>query len=201
MAATIKTATSPFGQPKKDPKSSLMQFLDEDLTSVPSSGIPEEFRKLSRFLPVIVLVPKSAVHDETTQKKPGPNQPVPGLTDTRDVCLTLDTAKAWFKHPSVSDTFAFGEVTVCFSAMEIHRNGRPIILTCKEFQTLAYLIKNARKVISRDELLNGVWGYENYPCTRTVDNHILRLRKKLETEPAHPKHFHTVHRAGYKFLP
>src|SRR3981081_3517150 len=69
--------------------------------------------------------------------------------------------------------------------MEIHRNGRPIILTCKEFKTLAYLIKNPRRVISRDELLNEVWGYENYPCTRTVDNQILRLRKKLELEPAH----------------
>jgi NAD(P)H dehydrogenase (quinone) len=85
--------------------------------------------------------------------------------------------------------------------MEIHRNGRPVILTCKEFKTLAYLIKNQRRVISRDELLNEVWGYENYPCTRTVDNHILRLRKKLEIEPAHPKHFHTVHSSGYKFLP
>jgi DNA-binding response OmpR family regulator len=46
-----------------------------------------------------------------------------------------------------------------------------------------------------------VWGYENYPSTRTVDNHILKLRKKLETEPARPKHFHTVHSSGYKFLP
>jgi DNA-binding response OmpR family regulator len=87
------------------------------------------------------------------------------------------------------------------STMEIHRNGRPVILTCKEFKTLVYLIKNPRRVISRDELLNEVWGYQHYPCTRTVDNHILRLRKKLEPEPAHPKHFHTVHRSGYKFLP
>jgi DNA-binding response OmpR family regulator len=85
--------------------------------------------------------------------------------------------------------------------MEIHCNGRAVTLTSKEFKTLAYLIKNPRRVISRDELLNEVWGYENYPCTRTVDNHILRLRKKLEAEPAHPKHFHTVHCAGYRFLP
>jgi DNA-binding response OmpR family regulator len=85
--------------------------------------------------------------------------------------------------------------------MEVHRNGRPVILRSKEFKTLAYLIKNPRRVISRDELLNEVWGYENYPCTRTVDNHILRLRKKLETEPRNPKHFHTVHSSGYKFLP
>jgi DNA-binding response OmpR family regulator len=201
MAATIKTAISPFTQPKTEPSADSIHFLDEDLALVPASGIPEEFRKLSRFLPVIVLVPISAAHDRTTQKKPVPNRPVTGLTDTSDVCLPLDAAKAWLRNPNATDTFEFGEVKGSFSTMEIHRNGRPVVLTCKEFKTLAYLIKNARRVISRDELLNEVWGYENYPCTRTVDNHILRLRKKLETQPAHPKHFHTVHSSGYKFLP
>jgi DNA-binding response OmpR family regulator len=201
MTATIKPAISPFAQAKTEFDSNPMHFLNEDLASVPVSGIPEEFRKLSRYLPVIVLVPKSAVHDKTTQKKPGPNKSVTGLIDTSDICLPLDAAKAWLRNPNATDTFEFGGVTGCFSTMEIHRNGRPVILTCKEFKTLAYLIKNPRRVISRDELLNQVWGYENYPCTRTVDNHILKLRKKLETEPAHPKHFHTVHSSGYKFLP
>jgi len=201
MAATMKTAISPFRQPKTEPNANSIHFLDEDLVLVPVSGIPEEFRKLSRFLPVIVLVPKSAVQDKTTQKKPGPNKSVTSLIDTRDVCLPLDAAKAWLRNPNPTDTFEFGGVKGCFSTMEIHRNGRPVTLTSKEFKTLAYLIKNPRRVISRDELLNEVWGYENYPCTRTVDNHILRLRKKLETEPAHPKHLHTVHSSGYKFLP
>jgi two-component system, OmpR family, alkaline phosphatase synthesis response regulator PhoP len=201
MTATIKAAISPFPQAKTAFDSNPMRFFNEDLASVPVSGISEEFRKLSRYMPVIVLVPKSAVQDKTTQKKHGPNKSVAGLVDTSDVCLPLDTAKAWLKNPNVTDTFEFGGVTVCFSTMEIDRNGRPVILTRKEFKTLAYLIKNPRRVISRDELLNEVWGYENYPCTRTVDNHILKLRKKLETEPAHPKHFHTVHSSGYKFLP
>jgi DNA-binding response OmpR family regulator len=201
MPAAIRTAISPFGQPETEPNANSIQFLNEDLALVPASGIPEEFRKLSRFLAVIVLVPKSAVHDKTTQKKPGPNKSITGLIDASDACLPLDAAKAWLRNPSATDTFEFGGVKGCFSTMEIHRNGRPVILTRKEFKTLAYLIKNPRRVISRDELLNEVWGYENYPCTRTVDNHILRLRKKLETEPAHPKHFHTVHCAGYKFLP
>jgi DNA-binding response OmpR family regulator len=75
------------------------------------------------------------------------------------------------------------------------------VLTTMEFKTLQYLIQNARRVISRDELLNEVWGYENYPCTRTVDNHILRLRQKLERDPARPAYFRTVRGAGYKFLP
>src|ERR1700688_3091683 len=201
MAATMKTAISPFRAPKTEPTANSIHFLDEDLALVPASGIPEEFRKLSRFLPVIVLVPKSSVHDKTTQKKPGHNKPVTGFIGTSDACLPLDAAKAWLRNPNATDTFEFGVVTGCFSTMEIHRNGRPVILTGKEFKTLAYLIKNPRRVISRDELLNEVWGYENYPCTRTVDNHILKLRKKLETEPGNPKHFHTVHSSGYKFLP
>jgi DNA-binding response OmpR family regulator len=201
MAASMKIAISPFRQPKTEPNASSIHFVDEDLALLPASGIPEEFRKLSRFLPVIVLVPKSAAHDTTTQKKPGPNKSVTGLLDTSDVCLPLDAAKAWLRNSSATDRFEFGGVTGCFSTMEIHRNGRPVTLTYKEFKTLAYLIKNPRRVISRDELLNVVWGYENYPCTRTVDNHILKLRKKLELEPAHPKHFHTVHGAGYRFLP
>ena len=199
MAATMKTAISPFRQPKTELNGNSIHFFDEDLALVPASGIPEEFCKLSRFFAVIVLVPKSPVHDKTTQKRPGPNRSVTSLIDGSNVCLPLDAAKAWLRN--ATDTFEFGGVTGCFSTMEIHRNGRPVILTCKEFKTLAYLIKNPRRVISRDELLNEVWGYENYPCTRTVDNHILKLRKKLETEPARPKHFHTVHSSGYKFLP
>src|ERR1700752_2591145 len=128
-------------------------------------------------------------------KKPGAKMSGTRLIDTSDVCIPLDAAKAWLRNPDATDTFEFGGVKGCFSTMEIHRNGRLVILTCKEFKTLAYLIKNPRRVISRDELLNEVWGYENYPCTRTVDNHILRLRQKLEIEPTHPKHFHTVYSA------
>jgi DNA-binding response OmpR family regulator len=201
MTVTTKAAISPFAQAESEWDSNPMDFLNEELASVPVSGIPEKFRKLSRYLPVIVLVPKSAVHDKTFQKKPGLNKSVSGLIDSSDVCLPLHEAKAWLRNSNATDTFEFGGVKGCLSTMEIHRNGRPVTLTCKEFKTLAYLIKNPRRVISRDELLNKVWGYENYPCTRTVDNHILKLRKKLETEPAHPKHFHTVHSFGYKFLP
>jgi DNA-binding response OmpR family regulator len=200
MTAAIKSAISPFVQPETEPNTNAIRFLDEKLAFVPVSGILEEFRKLSRYLPVIVLVPKSAVHDKTTTQKK-PNKSVTGLTDTNDVCLPLDAAKAWLTNSNATDTFEFGGVKGCLSTMEIHRDGRPVPLTSKEFKTLAYLIKNPGRVISRDELLNEVWGYDNYPCTRTVDSHISKLRKKLETEPAHPRHFHTVHSSGYQFLP
>ena len=201
MTAAIKSAISPFAQLKPASNANAMRFLDESLASVPAFGIPEEFRKLSRFFRVILLVPKSDVEDEATQKKPKPNKSVTDLTDTRNGYLPLDAPKAGPTNSNAPDTFEFGGVRGCLSTMEIHHNSRPVTLTSKEFKLLAYLIKNPRRVISRNELLNEVWGYENYPSTRTVDNHILRLRKKLEPEPADPKHFHTVHCAGYRFLP
>jgi len=94
----------------------------------------------------------------------------------------------------------FGEVFADFSSMEVRRSGENVALTTMEFKLLRFLVQNAGRVLSRDEMLNEVWGYENYPCTRTVDNHILRLRQKLELDPAHPIHFHTVHGVGYKFV-
>jgi DNA-binding response OmpR family regulator len=196
MTATIKTSI----RLQREPNSILAQFLDEDLVSIPAARIRDEFRKLSRFLPIIVLIPKSAVHDKAVQDKPVPNQFAAGIKGTPDISPP-DAAKSCSRNQSDTDLFVFGEVTVNFSAMESHRKGQPVTLTCKQFKTLAYLIRNARRVITRDELLNEVWGYQCYPCTRTVDNHILQLRRKLEAEPAHPKHFQTVRGTGYRFLP
>src|SRR5258707_1655038 len=121
MTATTKAAIFPFAQAETEFDSTPMHFLNEDLASVPVSGVPEEFRKLSRYLPVIVLVPKSVVHDETTQKKPGPNKSVTGLIDTSDACLPLDAAKAWLTDPNATDTFEFRGAKGRFSTMAIHR--------------------------------------------------------------------------------
>jgi len=201
MTTAINSAIFPFANPTTEPKAGAIRFIDEKLASVSASDISEDFRKLSRFLPVLVLVPKSTVADQATQKTLEPNKSVTDLTETSNVSLPLDAAKAWLTNSNATNTLEFGEVKGCLSTMQIHRNGRPVTLTSKEFTLLAYLIKHPWRVISRDELLNEVWGYENYPSTRTVDNHILKLRKKLELHPADPKHFHTVHSAGYKFLP
>ena len=92
-------------------------------------------------------------------------------------------------------------MVVDFFKTEITRGGEKITVTRKEFKTLEFLTKNAQRVISREELLNEVWGYQNYPYTRTVDNHMLRLRQKLENDPSRPSHFLTVYGQGYKFLP
>lgn len=96
----------------------------------------------------------------------------------------------------------FEDVCVDFAEMRVSRlSGEPITLTTQEFKTLKCFLRNPGRVFSRSELLNEAWGYENYPSTRTVDNHVLKLRRKLEREPARPVHFRTVHRVGYKFVP
>lgn len=95
----------------------------------------------------------------------------------------------------------FEDVCVDFTKMEVSRSsGEPITLTGQEFKTLKCFLSNPDRVFSRDELLNEAWGYENYPATRTVDNHVLKLRQKLERDPARPVHFRTVHGVGYKFV-
>jgi DNA-binding winged helix-turn-helix (wHTH) protein len=94
----------------------------------------------------------------------------------------------------------FGTVRVDLFRSEVRRSDIPVVLTALEFKVLRYFVTSPGRVISRDELLNQVWGFENYPCTRTVDNHVLRLRKKLEPDPACPVHFQTVHSVGYKFV-
>jgi len=101
---------------------------------------------------------------------------------------------------AITDTFVFGNVCVDFSKMELSRDGQPIAMTAQEFRVLKFFVQNQGRVISRTELLNEVWGYQDYPSTRTVDNHIWKLRLKLEDNPAEPLYFQTVHGAGYKFV-
>ena len=95
----------------------------------------------------------------------------------------------------------FGDVVVDFRSYEARKGGRPLELTRKEFGVLRFLASRSGEVLTRDELLNEVWGYNCYPSTRTVDNHIMKLRQKLEDDPLIPIHFKTVHGAGYKFVP
>lgn len=93
----------------------------------------------------------------------------------------------------------FGKVLLDFQKYEASKDGRPVDLTRKEFGIVRFLASRPGIVVSRDELLNEVWGYDAYPTTRTVDNHIASLRAKLEPDPANPRHFLTVHGVGYKF--
>jgi DNA-binding response OmpR family regulator len=99
------------------------------------------------------------------------------------------------------DALTFGEVTINFRRYVAERGGHRVDMTRKEFALLRFLASRHGTVVTRDEILYRVWGFESYPVTRTVDTHIAGLRAKLETDPARPVHIQTVHGVGYKFVP
>jgi two-component system alkaline phosphatase synthesis response regulator PhoP len=96
--------------------------------------------------------------------------------------------------------YRFGDVVVDFRKAEVEREGRELSLSAKEFQLLRYFIENKGATLSRDELLDHVWGYDAMPTTRTVDVHVAWLRRKLEPNPRHPQFILTLHGLGYKFV-
>ena len=98
------------------------------------------------------------------------------------------------------DAYRFGDVHVDFRRAEVRRDGRPVDVSAKELQLLRFFVEHRGKALSRDELLDGVWGQDAMPSTRTVDVHVAELRRKLEPDPHHPRYVVTLHRIGYKFV-
>jgi DNA-binding response OmpR family regulator len=96
--------------------------------------------------------------------------------------------------------YCFGDVKIDFEKFVAVRKGKPLDLTPREFDILRLLIQCRGEVVTRDRLLDEVWGYEVYPSTRTIDSHILNLRQKLEDDPVHPKYILTIYGEGYKFV-
>ena len=104
-------------------------------------------------------------------------------------------------YPKIEEieTFSFGNVQLDFKKMEAYVNNNPIKFTRKEYDILKYFVQHAGEVVHRHELLNEVWGYDSIPTTRTVDNFILDIRKKIEKEPSNPIYIKTISGVGYKF--
>jgi DNA-binding response OmpR family regulator len=98
-------------------------------------------------------------------------------------------------------TLSFADVEVDLDQRLVRRAADEVKMTRAEFNLLAFFLQNPGRALSRDVILNSVWGYESFPNTRTVDAHVVRLRQKLEPEPETPRHFLTMHGVGYRFLP
>jgi DNA-binding response OmpR family regulator len=176
-----------------------------DLPHPGSSGcdLCREIANLAPDLPLVILSASSKVADKVLLLEMGADDYVTIPFSPRELIARLRALirRASRSSPEDADVYFFADVMVDFYKTEITRGGEKVAVTPKEFKTLKFLAKNAERVISRDELLNEVWGYQHYPSTRTVDNHMLKLRQKLESDPSHPLHFLTVHGRGYKFLP
>jgi DNA-binding response OmpR family regulator len=153
-------------------------------------------------VPVIVLSAISEVADKVLLLELGADDYMTKPFSPRELMARVQAA---LRRPrmqvAATTTYSFGGCEVDFAKMSARRGGKPITLTAHEFKLLKYFVENAERVLSREELLNEVWGYNSYPTTRTVDNQILKLRQKLEPDAADPHHLQTVYGAGYRFVP
>jgi DNA-binding response OmpR family regulator len=174
--------------------------LDLRLPAMSGRDVCREIKQQSPSLPIIVLSATSDVSDKVLLLELGADDYVTKPFSPRELLARVRAALRRSVRTGTGETFGFDGISVDFIKMEVTRDAVPVALTAQEFKTLKFLVQNADRVISRDELLNDVWGYQNYPSTRTVDNHILKLRQKLEKDPANPVHFRTVHGMGYKFV-
>jgi len=102
--------------------------------------------------------------------------------------------------PNLRRIVQFGDITIDFERRSVCRNGENIKMTPAEYNLLTFFLGNPDKPLTRDMILNSVWGYECFPNTRTVDAHVVKLRQKLEVDPVNPRHFLTVHGVGYRFI-
>jgi DNA-binding response OmpR family regulator len=175
--------------------------LDLILPRISGRELCQTFKNLSNETPIIVLSAISEVVDKVLLLELGADDYVTKPFSPRELTARVQAAIRRQRKPAVSNTFRFGEVEIDFRSMTARRAGVPIVLTAHEFKLLKFFTQNVDRVLTREVLLNEVWGYNAYPTTRTVDNQILKLRQKLETDSANPQHLLTIYGAGYKFVP
>jgi DNA-binding response OmpR family regulator len=175
-------------------------ILDLRLPKVSGRDLCKEVKTQAPTLPIVVLSATSDVSDKVLLLELGADDYVTKPFSPRELLARVRAALRHTSRTANVGRVSFDGISVDFKKMEVLRDNKIVVLTAQEFKTLQFLVQNADRVISRDELLNEVWGYQNYPSTRTVDNHILKLRQKLERDPASPVHFRTVHGMGYKFV-
>jgi len=157
--------------------------------------------KLKRpSLPIIMLTARGQEIDKVVGLELGADDYVTKPFSIRELMARVKAVLRRVSPPTNAEIYRFSDVEVNVRANEVLRGGNRVDLSAKEFALLAYFVAHPAETLSRDRLLDAVWGYENYPNTRTVDTHIVHLRQKLEPNPEEPRFILTVHGSGYKFV-
>lgn len=176
-------------------------LLDLMLPEINGMEICKELRRQGNMTPIIMLTAKKEEIDKIIGFELGADDYITKPFSIRELVARI---KAVLRRTHYEDTskhqIEFADVKINFANQELYKAGIQKKLSTTEFKVLHYLIDHEGKVISRNELLDEVWGYDAFPTTRTVDNYILSLRKKIENDPSNPLHLITVHKAGYKFI-
>jgi DNA-binding response OmpR family regulator len=175
-------------------------LLDLILPQVSGRELCQEIKSISPETPVIVLSAISEISDKVLLLEIGADDYVTKPFSPRELLARVQAAIRRCAPLPQSSIFRFGECEIDFDKMTAKRAGEPVVLTSHEFKLVRFFMENPQRVLSRELLLNQVWGYNSYPTTRTVDNQILKVRQRLERDPGNPKHFLTVFGRGYKFV-
>jgi DNA-binding response OmpR family regulator len=176
-------------------------LLDIMLPRLNGLDVCRQLRGKGMDTPIIMLTARGQEIDKVIGLEIGADDYVTKPFSIRELLARVHVQlRRQSKRDPESISFRFGDIELNFARHQAFRKGKPLDLSAREFEIMKYFIEHRGETITRDQLLDEVWGYENFPLTRTVDNHIARLRQKVEENPAEPQHIITVHRIGYKFI-
>ena len=175
--------------------------LDVMMPRMSGLDVCKQLKTKRPSLPIIMLTARGQEIDKVVGLELGADDYVTKPFSIRELMARV---KAVLRRVSpqapAPEVYRFSNIEVNIRSNEVLRAGMPVELSAKEFALLAYFVSHPAETLSRDRLLDAVWGYENYPNTRTVDTHIVHLRQKLETNPEEPRFILTIHGSGYKFV-
>ncbi|MBX7138882.1 MAG: response regulator transcription factor [Oligoflexia bacterium] len=160
----------------------------------------KEIRTRGISTPLILLTARSAEVDKVLGLDLGADDYLAKPFGMRELIARVKALLRRTQSTQEINEVSFDDVSIDFKAYRAQRGSKPLELSAREYRLLRYLVAKSGAVVSRDELLDEVWGYNSYPSTRTVDNHIARLRQKIESNVDEPRHILTVHGVGYKFV-
>jgi len=176
-------------------------LLDVMLPKMSGLDVCRRLRASAVTTPIIMLTARGQETDKVVGLEIGADDYVAKPFSIREL---LARVRAQLRRSTdgvrTPEKYAFGDVELDFKKYRAARAGQPIDLSPREFEIMKYFIAHEDEIVTRDQLLDEVWGLENYPITRTVDNHIAKLRQKIEVLASNPQHIITVHGLGYKFV-
>ena len=179
-------------------------ILDVMIPELDGIAVCETIRLTNNELPILILSAKNSSEDRVLGLKKGADDYLTKPFNLEELLLRVDKllkkSEQLSGRPATLDVFIFGNNKIDFSAQEVTlKNGSKVTLTKKEVMLLKLLIENKNTAVTREKILQSVWGYQVYPTTRTIDNFILTFRKYFEPDSRNPRYFHSVRGVGYKF--
>ncbi len=177
-------------------------LLDIMLPKKDGLEVCQELRRQNITTPIIMLTAKSEEVDKVVGLEIGADDYITKPFSIRELLARVKAhlRRGERKEKNVPSIYRFNDVEIDFNHFKVRRKEREFDLTALEVEILKYFVSHRGEVVSREKLLDNVWGYEKYPSTRTIDNHILKLRKKLEEDPLKLKYIVSVYGEGYRFI-